>query len=120
LKRVLDNLLDNACKFTPAGGCVAVHLRKNEMGIALEVADTGIGIPADQLERVFGRFYQVDGSTTRRYGGAGLGLALVKAIVEAHGGRVTVQSVVGEGSTFRVILPARGDNEQFNVADNIK
>ena len=74
----------------------------------LEVADTGIGIPAEKLPRIFDRFYQIDGSTTRRYGGVGLGLALVKEIVESHGGSVTVESEVKRGTTFRVILPIDG------------
>jgi signal transduction histidine kinase/DNA-binding response OmpR family regulator len=105
LRRVLDNLLDNALKFTPAGGRVTVRLRREGADVILEVADTGAGIPTDQLERVFDCFYQVDGSVTRRYGGTGLGLALVQEIVEVHGGTVSLRSVVGEGSTFRVTLP---------------
>jgi signal transduction histidine kinase len=105
LQRVVDNLLNNAFKFTPAGGRVAVRLRHEEENLALEVADTGIGIPADQSERIFERYYQIDGSTTRRYGGIGLGLALVKEIIKAHGGVVEVKSEVGEGSTFTVTLP---------------
>jgi signal transduction histidine kinase len=109
LRRVLDNLLGNAMKFTPAGGCITVRLWQNgdddRRDVVLEVTDTGIGIPSDQLERIFERFYQVDGSSKRRYGGVGLGLALVKEIVEAHEGHVVVESVVDEGSTFRVTLP---------------
>jgi len=117
LRRVLDNLIDNAVKFTPAGGTITMRLRQEGEQVALEVSDTGIGIPADQLERIFERFYQVDGGTQRQYGGVGLGLALVKEIVEAYGGRVTVESRVGEGSTFTVLLPiatnasAEGDTE---------
>jgi len=106
LRRVLDNLMSNALKFTPAGGRVTVRLGQEGKNAMLEVADTGVGIPSYQLERIFERFYQVDGSTTRRYGGTGLGLALVKEIVEAHGGTVSVQSMVDEGSTFRIYLPA--------------
>jgi PAS domain S-box-containing protein len=106
LRRVLDNLLYNALKFTPAGGSVTVRLWGNGMNVVLEVTDTGIGIPHDQLERIFERFYQVDGSTTRDYGGTGLGLALVKEIVEAYGGKVSVESKVGRGSTFTVTLPS--------------
>jgi signal transduction histidine kinase/DNA-binding response OmpR family regulator len=105
LVRVMDNLLGNALKFTPAGGQISVSLWRDGPQVVLEVADTGIGIPRDQLGRVFERFYQVDGSMTRRYGGTGLGLALVKEIVEAHGGQVSVRSEVGQGSTFTVRLP---------------
>jgi PAS domain S-box-containing protein len=105
LSRMLDNLLGNALKFTPPGGCITVRLRQDETRATLEVADTGIGIPGDQLERIFERFYQVDGGTSRRYGGTGLGLALVKEIVEAHDGQVTVESQVGQGSIFTVWLP---------------
>ncbi|HEY89618.1 MAG TPA: hypothetical protein G4N98_07790, partial [Thermoflexia bacterium] len=105
LQRMYDNLIGNALKFTPAGGEVTVQLSLQDTELLLEISDTGIGIPAEELDRIFERFYQVDGSMTRRYGGTGLGLALVKEIVEAHQGRVAVQSVLGEGSTFRVTLP---------------
>jgi signal transduction histidine kinase len=108
LHRMLDNLLGNALKFTPTGGRLTIRLWRYGDGkaVVLDVTDTGIGIPPDQLGRVFDRFYQIDGSSKRRYGGVGLGLALVKEIVEAHGGQVSVWSVVNEGSTFRVTLPA--------------
>jgi len=109
LHRVLDNLLSNAVKFTPAGGTVTVRLWRDETDVVLEVADTGISIPPGQLDRIFERFYQVDGSMSRRYGGTGLGLALVKEIVEAHGGTVGVESALGQGSTFTVrLLPSVG------------
>lgn len=106
LRRALDNLISNAIKFTPAGGTISVRLWQEGDQIALEVSDTGIGIPPDQVDRVFERFYQVDGSIRRRYGGVGLGLALVREIVQAHDGLVTVKSRAGEGSTFTVVLPA--------------
>jgi signal transduction histidine kinase len=77
--------------------------------VALAVSDTGVGIPAERLGRIFERFYQVDGSARRRYGGVGLGLALVKEIVEAYGGRMLVKSRVDEGSTFTVFLPIAAD-----------
>jgi signal transduction histidine kinase/DNA-binding LacI/PurR family transcriptional regulator len=105
LRRVLDNLLSNAIKFTPPGGTVTVRAWQEGRQVVLQVRDTGIGIPPDQLERIFERFYQVDGSIRRRYGGVGLGLALVKEIVDLHGGHVTVESQVGEGSAFTVTLP---------------
>ncbi|MFL7793464.1 MAG: GAF domain-containing protein [Anaerolineae bacterium] len=105
LRRVLDNLIGNAVKFTPANGTITVRLRREEDRVALEVSDTGVGIPEDKLERVFERFYQVDGSARRRYGGVGLGLALVKEIVEAYGGHVTVESELGKGSAFTAHMP---------------
>jgi signal transduction histidine kinase len=106
LRRVVDNLIGNALKFTPAGGSVAIRLRSIDGQAMLQVSDTGIGIAADHQERIFGRFYQVDGSTRRTHGGCGLGLALVKEIVEKHGGTVTVDSQLGQGSRFTILLPA--------------
>ncbi|MBE9507583.1 MAG: GAF domain-containing protein [Chloroflexi bacterium] len=111
LRRVLDNLLGNAVKFTPAGGTITVQVRQEGKQIVLEVSDTGVGIPANQLDRIFERFYQVDSSTGRRYGGVGLGLALVKDITETYGGHVTVESQVNEGSTFSVYLPIAADTD---------
>ena len=105
LRMVVDNLIGNALKFTPAGGSITVSLRGADGQAVLQVVDTGIGIAAENQERIFERFYQVDGSMRRRYGGSGLGLALVKEIVEAHGGVVTVRSDLGQGSEFTVILP---------------
>ena len=110
LRRVLDNLLGNAVKFTPAGGTVSVRLWQEGDHVVLEVGDTGIGIPPEEQERVFQRFYQVDGSSRRRYSGVGLGLALVSEIVEAHGGTIHVESEVRIGSTFTVTLPVRRDS----------
>jgi len=106
LRRVLDNLFSNALKFTPAGGSITLCARWEGPNVTLKVTDTGVGIPPGKLDRVFERFYQVDGSMTRRYGGVGLGLALVKEIVEAHGGHIVVESEVGRGSAFTVTLPA--------------
>ncbi len=106
LRRVVDNLIGNALKFTPAGGTVAVRLRGGNGSVMLEIADSGIGIDSEHQPRIFERFYQVDGSARRAHGGCGLGLALVKEIVEKHGGTVTVESQFGAGSTFTVTLPA--------------
>jgi hypothetical protein len=100
LLQVLDSLLDNAIKFNSPGGRIGVCARESSGLVAVEVTDTGIGIPADQLDRVWDYFYQVDGSTTRRYGGLGVGLALVKDVIEAHGGAVWARSTEGQGSTF--------------------
>ena len=112
LRRVLDNLINNALKFTPAGGSISVNVQSNARHVVLQVRDTGIGIAPDQQKRIFDRFYQVNGSSRRRYGGVGLGLALVKEIVEAHGGAVAVESRENEGSTFTVTLPALGDSDR--------
>ena len=105
LRRMYDNLISNAIKFTPEGGQITVRLAQQDSQLLLEVSDTGIGIPKEEQERVFERFYQVDGSMTRRYGGTGLGLALVKEIVEVHQGDIEIYSVPGEGSTFKIKLP---------------
>jgi PAS domain S-box-containing protein len=104
LSRVLGHLLDNACKFTPAGGHISVRLEQEGDELVLEVSDNGIGISDQQFELIFD-IAQGDGSMSRRYGGIGLGLALVKKVVEAHGGRVDVESQVKKGSVFRVSLP---------------
>ncbi len=111
LGQVFDNLLQNAIKFSEPGGTITVCLKSEKTEIRAQVKDTGIGIPADQLPRIFDRFYQVDGTTTRRFGGTGLGLAIVKEIVEAHGGQVGVKSHVGQGSLFFFTVP-KADIEQ--------
>jgi PAS domain S-box-containing protein len=106
LRRVLDNLVNNAIKFTPPQGTVTVRVRQpQEDHVLLEVSDTGIGIHPEQQDRIFERFYQVDGSTKRRYPGTGLGLALVKEIVETYGGAISLESEVDVGSTFAIRLP---------------
>jgi signal transduction histidine kinase/ActR/RegA family two-component response regulator len=106
LDQVLANLLSNALKFTPAGGTIAVRLERGEREACLSVADTGIGIAPEMLPHVFDRFRQADSSTTRTHGGLGLGLALVRYLVEAHGGHVGAESAgVGRGATFTVALP---------------
>jgi len=107
LIQLLTNLLRNAVKFTPEGGRIDLSIRGNGSDkIELMVSDTGIGIPSSKLDRIFDRFYQVDGSATRKYKGAGLGLAIVKKIVEAHKGEIKVESREGAGTKFTVILPA--------------
>jgi len=111
IRQCLINLVNNAVKFTPAGGAVTVEARQlSGDRVGLSVTDTGIGISPQHLPRVFDVFYQVDGSSTREFGGAGLGLAIVKSYVEAHGGEVSVESTVGKGTTFTLVLPveARG------------
>lgn len=104
LEQAIDELLENAIKFSPNGGQVQVTLREGAEVIYLKIADEGIGIPADQINRIWDRFYQTDASTTRRFGGTGVGLAVVKQIVEAHGGQVWAESVTGRGSQFYIAL----------------
>ena len=106
LGQVADELLGNAIKFSPDGGQVHVTVREGSDVVYLKVADQGIGIPRSQVHRIWDRFYQFDGSTKRRFGGSGVGLAVVKQIVEAHGGQVWAGSDgPGRGSTFGFSLP---------------
>jgi signal transduction histidine kinase len=103
IRRVIANLLDNALKYTPTGGRVEIDTRASDEDVVLTVRDTGVGIAPEDLPRIWERLYRSDKSRSER--GLGLGLSLVKAIVEAHGGRVTVESRVGRGSTFTISLP---------------
>jgi signal transduction histidine kinase len=97
---VLSQLLDNAIKFTPTGGVVTLRVLRNENMVMLNICDTGIGIAPEKIKEIFEPFHQLDGSATRRYGGTGLGLALVRQIVEAHGSLVSVVSTPDQGTTF--------------------
>ncbi len=105
LSQVFDNLVGNAVKFSPQGGTVRVRLCVEDRFVRTEVADQGVGIPADKLNRIWERFYQVESTTSRRFSGTGLGLAIAKRIVEAHGGQIGVHSVEGQGSTFFFTVP---------------
>ena len=108
LQQVVWNLLSNAVKFTPAGGVVTMTLRREGEVDEIVVTDTGIGIEAEFLPNVFETFRQADASTTRTHGGLGLGLSIVKQLVELHGGEVTAESPgAGQGATFSVRLPVR-------------
>jgi signal transduction histidine kinase/ActR/RegA family two-component response regulator len=110
LQQVVWNLLSNAIKFTPAGGTVTVHVEEGENGVRLIVRDDGAGIPTEFLPHVFERFRQADASTTRAYGGLGLGLSIVRHLVEMHGGTVRAESEgPGRGATFIVTLPMMVD-----------
>jgi signal transduction histidine kinase len=109
VEQVLINLITNAIKFTPAGGRVIVSAHRAPEHVELSVQDTGIGIAGDRLPQVFHKFYQVDATTTRAQGGAGLGLTIAKALVEAHGGTIGVESELNHGSNFWFTLPLRSD-----------
>jgi signal transduction histidine kinase len=108
LRWVFSQLVENAIKFTPSGGHVTVSVGLVGDRVRCSVADTGKGIPEERLPELFEAFHQLDGSATRREGGTGLGLAMVRMIVEAHDSHVTVESTVGEGSRFSFDLPAAG------------
>lgn len=109
---VLNQLVDNGVKFTPSNGRVVVSIqREGENLVIVTVTDTGIGIPASRLDDIFEAFHQLDSSATRRYGGTGLGLALVRQIIEAHGSMLDVQSLEGHGSTFKFPLLAATESK---------
>ena len=105
LQEVLQNLLDNALQYTPAGGKIDVSASCSDSRVIVTVTDTGIGIPQVEQERIFERFYRVDAARSREAGGTGLGLSIARHIMEAHGGRLWVESAVGEGSRFHFSLP---------------
>ena len=111
LAQVVENLVSNAIKFTPSGGRVAVKVERTAAAVALEVADTGIGIERDDLGRLFDRMYRADEAERRHIQGTGLGLTIVKAIVDAHEATIAVSSEPGVGTTFRVELPVRSAPE---------
>ena len=108
VRQVLTNLLDNALRYTPAGGRIICRSRREGAGTVVSVTDTGSGIPGEHLPRIFERFYRADPSRARDEGGTGLGLAIVKHLVEAHGGRVWAESALGQGTTVAAWLPDPG------------
>jgi two-component system phosphate regulon sensor histidine kinase PhoR len=105
LIQVLINLLDNAVKFTPVGGTIVLQAQAGPARIVINVKDTGVGIPPEDLPRIFGRFYRVDRSRDRREGGTGLGLAIAKHLTQAMGGTIEVQSTAGSGTDFQLTFP---------------
>jgi signal transduction histidine kinase len=107
IKRMILNLLDNAVKYTPEGGEISLALEKHNGSAEIVVRDTGIGLSEMDQQRVFDRFYRVDKARSRALGGAGLGLSIVRTIVEAHGGEITIDSTPRHGSTFTVSLPLK-------------
>jgi signal transduction histidine kinase len=109
LRLIVSNLLENAVRYNRPGGEVVASVRREGSDVVLEVADTGLGIPDADRDRIFERFYRVDKARSRAAGGTGLGLSIVRHAVHRHGGDITVSSVLGEGSTFRVVLPVEGE-----------
>jgi signal transduction histidine kinase len=108
VKQILINLLSNAIKFTPQGGEVIMTAKPTAGGwVALSIADTGIGIPAEQLDNALSAFGQVDNPFTRTQEGTGLGLPIVKSLVELHGGQFQIESAVGKGTRITMVLPAQ-------------
>ena len=122
LAQVVDNLLSNAIKFTPRGGRISARAAREGEAAVIAVADTGIGIPADDTERLFERMFRARGAERRHIQGTGLGLTIVKAIVDAHAGSISVESELGRGTTFRIELPLAAvapeqDEADANAAD---
>jgi two-component system, OmpR family, sensor histidine kinase ResE len=109
IEQVLTNLIDNAIRHTPVGGSVIVTETTDEKGINFEVKDSGSGIPEEDLPFVFERFYKADKARTRGRSGTGLGLAIAKNIVDAHKGHISVQSKLGQGTTFSFFIPRKNE-----------
>ena len=105
INQVLDNLIGNAMKFSPDGGEITIAMSQMDYAVCVSISDQGIGMPREQHERIFERFYQIDGSARRRFGGTGIGLAIVKRIIDAHNGQIWVESEIDEGSSFFFTLP---------------
>ncbi len=116
IDQVLGNLLDNALRHTPPGGEIVVRLDPDAQReeVRVTVRDTGRGIPEEHLPNVFERFYRADHARTRTDGGSGIGLAVAKQLVEAHGGRIWAESQLGEGTTFGFVLPAGSGASHLN------
>jgi signal transduction histidine kinase len=117
LEIVLTNLLGNALKFTPDGGTITLRVEHDADTARVRITDTGPGIAAAELTRIFDRFYQVEGSERRQHGGAGIGLALARKLAELHSGNITVDSMVGVGSTFSLILPRGREHLKDHVLE---
>jgi signal transduction histidine kinase len=105
LAQVIDNLLSNALKFTPPNGSIGISVIARHDKVVIEVADSGIGISAADQTKLFIRFFRTEAAVRKAIKGTGLGLSIVKAIVEGHGGEISVESAEGKGATFRIVLP---------------
>lgn len=122
IEKIINNLLSNAFKFTPKGGKIEVTVERNIKEIEIRISDSGIGIPEENIDKIFDRFYQVDGSHTREQEGTGIGLALTKELVELHKGKIEVDSKAGKGTTFIVRIPLGKDHlkQEENFNDKVK
>lgn len=109
LRQLLLNLVDNAVKYTADNGEISLSLEQENGKAKIVVADTGVGIPPEALDKIFDRFYRVDKARSRELGGSGLGLSIAKWVAETHGGKIEVESKVGKGSTFTVYLPTTNE-----------
>ncbi len=105
LRQILSNLVENAVRYTNAGGAVTIFARREHDGTRLGVRDTGVGIAPEHLPRIFERFYRADSARSRDEGGTGLGLAIVRHLAEAHGGRASAESTAGKGTVVSVLFP---------------
>ena len=114
MTQVIDNLLNNAIKYSPDGGTITVSMRTSDTQLAIEISDEGLGIPKQDLPKIFDRFYRVDKARSRAQGGTGLGLAIAKEIIKQHDGFIWAKSEYGVGSTFTIVLPY----DQFAVKDD--
>jgi two-component system sensor histidine kinase VicK len=115
IEQVFQNILSNAIKYTPEGGKIFIRLDSIEGRVRIIFGDTGIGIPKEDLPRLFERFYRVDKTRSRELGGTGLGLSIAKEIVEAHDGIITIDSELGHGTQVTILLPAVADSEVSNM-----
>ncbi|SFM85795.1 sensor histidine kinase [Methanolobus profundi] len=111
LKEAVSQILENAIKFSPKGGTILLTVNEGYKSLHIKIIDKGIGIPEEEIENIFQRFYQIDGSKTRRYGGNGLGLHIARTITEAHNGSIWIESVLGEGTTVHIRLPTPKDGK---------
>ena len=107
IKQVIINIVNNAIKFSPDGSIINVRAKKEKDDVLFEIQDYGKGIPEDKQKKVFETFYQVDSGMDRKFGGAGLGLAISRGVILSHDGNIDVKSAIGKGSTFRFILPLK-------------
>ena len=114
MTQVLDNILNNAIKYSPDGGKITVKMRTTETQLIISISDEGLGIPKKDLPLIFDRFYRVDKARSRAQGGSGLGLAIAKEIVKQHKGFIWAQSTYGKGSTFTIVLPYEKDSEVYD------